>query len=279
MLDDPLGIMRQLAQASGVRISAINVYDANVCSWTRPAGRPWEPKLVSGEPFLKQVRYPYRGRRVKVFGNSSFLSVSIGGSFPTQPFSVNEIDLNNLLLQNRAIPNATGYCVFTETGDLSFDQRSIINRIEFSLLMRELALQTGEKLGIFRNNISVYLKKPSMARVSACVDGLTTLAARIEIMEKELDFSILPSRFHTLIPLIMKWAIDDDLDRENLLENLPRTKLEKFVEEVEPYLQPIDSYLGAFGQYPPSEAVCALGRLAECAAEAKRLLEKNPLDG
>lgn len=279
MSDDPLGIIRQLAQASGVCISAINVYDANVCSWTRPAGRPWEPRLIFGEPFLKQVRYPYRGRRVKVFGNTSFLQISVGGSFPIQPFSVNEVDLNNLLLQNQAIPNPTGYCVFTETGNLSFDQTALINRIEFSSLIRELTLETGEKLRIFRNDISVYLKKPSMARVTACIDGLTTLAARLEVTEKELDLSILPLKFQALIPLIRKWAIDDDTDREEFLENVPRTKLKKFVEEVEPYLQSIDSYLASVDQRPPSQEVCALGRLAECAVEARRLFEQKPPNG
>jgi len=275
VLDDPLRIIRQLAEQSGGRISTINLYDSNVCSWTRPAGRPWEPTLISGEPFLKQVRYECRARSVKVSANSSFLHISVGGSFPTQPFSVNEVDLNNLLLQNQPIPNATGYCLFTETGDLSSDQRAVINKVEFSLLILELALQTDEKVSIFRNNISVYLKKPTIARTIACIDALITLAAKIEISKEELDLTILPSKFHSLIPLISKWAIGDDTDRESFLENLSRGKLKEFIEEVEPYLQSIDSYLASVRQHPPSEEVCALARLAECAFEARILLEQK----
>jgi len=271
--------MRQLAQVSGGRVSAINVYDANVCTWTRPAGRPWEPKLVSGEPFVNQVRYPYRGRKLKILGNNSFLHVSVGGAFPTQPFSVNEPDLNNLQLEDRRIPNATGYSVFTKTGDLSFDQRVLINKTEFRSLVRELALQTEEKLSIFLNDISVYLKKPSMARVMACIDGLTTLAARIEVTEKGPDLSILPLQFHPLIPLIKKWAIDDDSNREDFLEHMPRAILKKFVEEVAPYLHSIDSYLDSYGQKLPAEEACALGRLAECAMEARRLVEQKLPNG
>src|SRR4029077_5607505 len=186
----------------------------------------------------------------------------------------------NWQLGDRGIPNATGYSVFTQTGDLSFDQRVLINKAEFSSLIRELALQAEEKLSIFRNEISVYLKKPSMARVMACIDGLTTLATNIEVTEEEPDLTTLPAQLHPLIPLIRKWAIDDDSNREDFLENMPKAMLQRFVEEVEPYLHSIDSDLDSYGQKPPPEEACALGRLAECAVEAKRLLEqKSPMTG
>lgn len=54
-------------------------------------------------------------------------------------------------------------------------------------------------------------------------------------------------------------------------------QLKKFIEEVEPYLQLINSYLPSTDQDRPSEDVCALGRLAECAVEARRFLAQNSL--
>jgi hypothetical protein len=206
------------------------------------------------------------------------LHLSIAGSFPAQPLSVNERNLIDPLLQEAGsvtIDNAIRYPLFTKTGNLSPDQRSLVENTEFRSLLRELDLQTGEKLIVSTDELSAYLKKPTAERITSLIDGFVNLINHIDIPQEELDLNVLPPQFHPLIPLIKKWAIGDDLDREDFLENFPKAVLERFVMEVEPYLRPIDSYLDSFGYRPPSEQACALGRLAECAVEAKRYLEAD----
>ncbi|MGB9463889.1 MAG: hypothetical protein WBR10_02145 [Candidatus Acidiferrum sp.] len=271
-------MMRELARRFRGRISPIKLYDANVCTTTHPPGRSWELAVLSGEPFSKQLRYLYRGRKIRLLCNNSFLHLSIAWSFPSQPMSINEKNLTNPQLQETqgiTIDNAKQYPLFTETGNLSPAQRSLVENTEFRTLIRELNLRAEEKLNIFSDEISAYLKRPTAERVTGLIDGIISLADHTDVAEDELDFSVLPRQFHPVIPLIKKWAINDDSDREDFVKKLPKAVLERFIMEVEPYLRPIDSYLDSFGDRPPTEQACALGRLAECAIEVKRHLEAD----
>jgi len=273
--DNPLLVMRELAKRSKGKISSITLYDANVCTTTHPASRPWELTVVSGEPFSKQLRYSHCGRKIRIFGNRYFLHVSIVGSLSARQLSVNErnlIDSPSHEAGSVALGNAIRYPLFTKTGSLSPAQRSLLENDELRSLLRELDLQTEERLIVSTDEISVYLKKPTVERVSSLIDRLADLINRHEITQEELDLNVLPPQFHPLIPLIKKWAIADDLDRENFLEKFTKAVLKRFVAEAEPYLRPIDSYLDSFGDRPLSEQACALGRLAECAVDAKRYL-------
>ncbi len=115
--------------------------------------------------------------------------------------------------------------------------------------------------------------RPAEARALAAIDALVSLADRVDIHKaEELDFSKLPPAFCPLIPLVKEWAIDDDSDREQLLSGSSKAALSAFVQQVEPFIQALDSYLDSFGDSPSPEAA-ALARLAECAREAKQHLE------
>ena len=101
------------------------------------------------------------------------------------------------------------------------------------------------------------------------------MADQLEALEPELDLQGLPTQFHVLIPLIKKCGIADDFDRDEFLSNLPRQSLQQLTEIVTPFLRTIDSYLDSFDETPPNEQAIALGRLAECALEAKQLLKQS----
>lgn len=277
MFNDPLAICRELAKQFKGRTSSINLYDGNVCAWTHPSGRTWESVLLSGEPFLRQLRYSHRGHRIRIFANHRFLNVEVMGSFAIQHLSINQKNANNPLLKGADTLTIDGkqYSCFTEPGTLSSDHKNLFAKTEFTVLMRELGLQTQESIHFAEDSISVYLDQPPLRRVTNAVEGLIGLAESIARHPEELDLRILPVRFHPLIPLINKWAIGDDADREDFLETLPRSALESFASEVEPYLRSIDSYLDSFGSQPPSQEATALGRLAECAVEAKQYLKSN----
>ncbi len=276
MPDNPLEVLREMAKQSKGRVSSISLYDANVCTWTHPADRSWEYIIVSGEPFSKQLRYAYRGHRIRIFASNYFLEAAVAGSFAIDPLSINRKNANDPLLKAAYIltMNDGRYSCFTKSGMLSSSHKNFFVRVEFIALMRELNLQSQESVHFAQDNVSVYLYKPPLFRVSTAIERLIDLAQSVG-GDLDLDPSVLPVQFHPLIPLIKKWAIADDADREDFLETLSRSDLQSFASEVEPYLSSIDCYLDSFRSQPPPEEAVALGRLAECAVEARQHLKAD----
>jgi hypothetical protein len=79
----------------------------------------------------------------------------------------------------------------------------------------------------------------------------------------------LPERFHYLIPLILTWGEPDDSKRSTLLEESPNGALTELVRALAPEIDETNRYLNSLDSASWSEAASALGRLAECAAEAQ----------
>jgi hypothetical protein len=277
MADNPLEIIRILAKQFKGRISSTNVYDANVCTSTHPPDKSWVSILVAGEPFSKELRYTHRNHKVRMFANQFFLEAEVISPLPIEPLSVNQKNANDPLLEAAPILTIGNqqYSSFTRSGRFSIAHMDLIAQIELTTLERELGLQANESLHFAPDAIRVYLDSPSLSRTTGAIEGMISLAERIERAEEEIDLSILPVQFHPLISLVKKWAIGDDSDRDDFLANLPKSALKAFVNEMEPYLNAIDSYLDSFGSQPPSMEAAMLGRLAECAIEAKRHLANN----
>jgi len=172
--------------------------------------------------------------------------------------------------------NGKEYPVFTENGSLSPEQATLLKRPELLALIKESDLQESESIHFTNGDLSFYLRSPTLGRITESIDRMIDLANQIETREEELDLRVLPLRFNPLIPLTKKWAVGDDLEREDLLARSSRAELRALVEKVEPYLTSIDSYLDSFGDRPPSaEAAAVLGKLAECAVEAKLYLTRK----
>ena len=136
-------------------------------------------------------------------------------------------------------------------------------------------MQEGEIVLFTKDEITFYLKQPTSDRVSRIIDRMVDLAVKVEIPDEKLDLKLLPLQFHPVIPLIEKWALPDDSDRNDQLDMTPKSILRAFVDEVNPYMEAVDSYLNSLSGKPPTEEAGALGRLAECALEAKRLLSES----
>ena len=271
--EPPFAMLAELAMRFRGKMASTNILDANVCRWTHPAGKSWESTVVSGEAFSKQLRLVHRSHKVTILANSRFLAVEVMGSYPIQPASINEENANYHLLKP-AKPlrlDHKQYSLFTKSGTHEPSHKRIFEKTVFLKLIRDLDLRPKESLHFMTDSIAVYLDRPSFSRVVTSIENLIELAVDIEAPAEELDLRVLPVQFQPLIPLIRKWAIADDSDREDFLASLTKKALAAFVRDVEPYLSSIDSYLDSFGGELP-EAACALGRLAEAALEAKRAL-------
>src|SRR5262245_27780525 len=92
-------MLKELAKKFNGRISSTNILDANVCSWTHPPGRSWEPILISGESFFKQLRFVYGDHKIRIFANNRCLKVEVMGSFRIQRLSINRANKNDPMLR------------------------------------------------------------------------------------------------------------------------------------------------------------------------------------
>jgi hypothetical protein len=276
MQSDPLATIEELGKEFKGKIAPTNFYDGNVCTWIHPRNRPWELSVTSGEPFIKELRFDYRKHGIRVFANNWFLGLEVTGSLPIEPFSINRENANYPLLEP-ATDLTIGkrqYSSFAKSGTYSLDQSALFTKSSFKRLVYELDLQARESLHFTAGNIYVYLEYSSTRRAVNAIENLISVAEDIERPIEGPDLGALPRQFEPIVPLVKKWAIDDDSDRERFLESLPKSTLESLIAAFGPFLRSIDSYLDSLGNHP-SEATCALGRLAECTLEAKRLLKER----
>jgi hypothetical protein len=164
------------------------------------------------------------------------------------------------------------YFLFTESGHLTSEHLNLIANPALARLLDSAKLTDGESIHFFEDAVSAYIIGSTLDRLNEAIDKLVVLAAAIQGPEEGQDNLQLPIQFRPLLPLIRKWSISDDEDRELFLGEQPLSVLLRFVEQVQPFLTSINSYLDSFGNRElPKEAI-ALSRLAECAAEAQLLI-------
>lgn len=127
-----------------------------------------------------------------------------------------------------------------------------------------------DSVHVFKDSISVYFRPDSEEVLDSGINSLCEIVGP-KVRNTKDSFRSLPDHFSPLIPLIEKWAEDDDSWREDMLANASPSKAATLIEKVEPFLSQIDEYLNSHHD----EAACALGRLAEVTIEAKLKLRSQ----
>lgn len=253
-------------------------YDANVCSWTKAPNQPWKFITIAGEPFSHEVQFSRNKRKVRLHANQKHILAEIVGDFSAEPVGINGENKNGPQMVDTGkhkIGN-NEYRVFAKDSKLSLPQAALLTKPEFVRLVEKMGLFEGEMIVVSRSAVSLYLVRPDSERLMQAIDQGISLAGQMEsnpAVERK-DFQKLPSQFHPIIPLLEKWSISDDSDREDLLARFPKPTLKALVDEVSPYFDSINSYLDSFGEEPLPAEAAALGRLAECAAEARVCLQE-----
>jgi hypothetical protein len=276
MAKDQFSAIRTLAKQLGGAVSSCTEFDPNVCSYERSSTEPWQVRPVQGQAFSHQLRLKYRGKQVGILANDEYTSPYVRGSFAVRPLTINRREMVagfDSLPAPRLTVGKASYPIFTSDGVWCRQDRQLLHSKEVQSLLLSLRLDRQESIHFFRNRINVYLRSPSIQRVLLCLDGIVELSEILEEPEQELDLGQLPRQFHPLVPLIKKFAIDDDADRGEFLNGLSTSRLRDLVEAVAPFIPSINAYLNSFKGHPSEEAA-ALGRIAECATEAQRLLQQ-----
>jgi hypothetical protein len=274
--DENERVLRSLAREFKGRVAQCELYDANICTCRYEPDQLWKPIPVEGAPLSKRARFSYRERKIELFSNHTYFYIGIEGAFAISAFSINlkiRIGYRSVYASDIQTPHAM-LPAFTQDGALSAIHKRVLDRPEFHALLDCAELQKGEGVVLSAGDIGVYLVKPGLGKVRSVVEKAIDLADAEQISDDESDLTQLPSKFHPLIPMIEKWAIADDLERQDLLDAASNAALKKLLAAVEPYLASIDSYLDSFIEPSVADAAAALGCLAETAAEIRQRLSR-----
>ena len=92
------------------------------------------------------------------------------------------------------------------------------------------------------------------------------------------EFIAFPDGLTPSVPLMKKWAIDDDETRSRKLRRCARSARQRLADAVVPLLPTIDHFLDSFAASPP-EGAGAPGSLVQASFEAQSLLLNDPEAG
>ena len=231
--------------------------------------------LYGGATLTQQLRGLYRGHKIELLANNELILADVEASYGR--FELIQINPRSTRFQHgkparTVTTSGAKHAIFTLDGNLSLAQAELYESGILGRLLDVIDPSEGEEINVSQRLVRVYLQRPNMDRVTTIIDAV------IDLMPHEQGtpaaFATIPEALRPLVPLLAKWAIDDDDERSRKLKRCTRSTRQKLVDAVVPLLPTIDSFLDSFGANPPEEA-CALGSLAQAALEAQSLLPDN----
>jgi len=271
---DPVAVLTSIAKHSRTSVRETNLFDANVCTSPIDPDRPWEHLPLPGDIFRHKVDIAFGARKVRLRANGEFVVVEIPSNLDVDVLSINRQDkVFQLELSSFKVPSFPSLQVFASSTDDNL--RQFLASTNFALALAALSLKEAESLHIYRNGPVLYLKRESPDEILEAVEILCDFVQKLRSLDECKNLDGLPPEFKKLSALIPEWAEPDDEMRSELLERKSEVALRRFVDAVEPHIPSINKYLDSFSEEGLSEGAAALGRLAECATEARLILEKG----
>lgn len=227
--------------------------------------------LYGGTTLTRQLRTLYRGHKIELLANEELIRVDVEAGYGRfELFMINRRSTSVYGKPARTINTRSAkHVIFTLDGNLSGPQSELYASGVLARFLDVFDPHEGEEINVSQHLVRVYLQRPNLSRVMATIHAVIDLMPHDERGPAEL--ATLPDALRPLVPLLAKWAIDDDEERSRKLKRCAQSTRQKLVDAVVPLLPAIDDFLDSFGANPPEEA-CALGSLAQAALEAQSLL-------
>jgi len=270
-------ILRTIADERRTRVRNIEDYDPNACQFTIDAAHEWRPVATEGHPFWQEIRFSLDGRRVTISANQGWFRLKVEGKLKVGVCSINKSNQIEMMekteLRVAADPR---WDIFVPARTRpSIDLRSFLKLPRLhDAVVQLLGTDPSSGLHIFAGALLLYARAHSAQELSDKIEILSRLVGTYRPLIRLSDLISLPERFHHLIPLIVKWAEPDDLKRAALLDESSNSSLSELVQALAPEFDEIDWYLSSFDDTAWPEAATALGRVAECAVEARPKLSR-----
>jgi len=140
----------------------------------------------------------------------------------------------------------------------------------FSKMVSDLNFSDAE--GVFFYNGEIYLalsyERDVLGLINRTIDMVNANPILFYEDKTERIFKKnITENLRHLIPLLKKWSIPDDSEREQLMEEISETQKKKLIKAVWPFMAEINDFLNSFGDEPLNYEACLLGNLAELVSE------------
>lgn len=140
----------------------------------------------------------------------------------------------------------------------------------FINIIKDLKLSNDETISIREDGIGLALRVDR--DLSLVLDEIINLIDKnkdvfkmqntVKIFKKNI-----PENLQVLLPLMKKWAIPDDGEREQAIEGLSNNQKVKLINMVEPFMNEINKFLDSFEDGALTHEATLLGNLAELVSE------------
>jgi hypothetical protein len=252
--------LRLLATAIGGRVGRCDHFNPN-----------------QGQVECREAKGKLKCYRVRVGESRSRFSLNLRGFETSIAFAVGEPD--RICVMDRQLRLAAlGSLQVYVSEDLAPDKirRWLKNARNLSVL-QAVGCTRLEPLQVYRNGLS-FLANPRratpdlLALLVKLADALPRPRYKLRpgqlmIDGLALDTKALPKDLRGLVPHIVNWAVGDDVERQERIDNAMQAELTRLLKEVGPSLGRINEFLDSFGSRTfPNEAIL-LGRLAEAVVE------------
>lgn len=253
---DSIGVLHALAESLGSRVTKTNVM------------------LMGNTTLTRQLRALDRGHKIELLANDSLILADVEANYGRfELLKINPRSARTPYGRPAGTINTAGveHVIFTIDGSLSRAQAELYESGVLERLLNVIDPHDGEEINVSQRLFRVYLRGPSVDRVMAIIHGVIDLMPH----DTAAELDTFPDALRPLVPLMTKWAIEDDEERSRKLRRCTQSARQRLVDAVVPLLPAIDQFLDNFGANPPEEA-CALGTLAQAALEARSLISGVP---
>lgn len=248
--------LKELSARLGGKIKSINNFNVNL-----------------GETsFKKIIIKDYRQYKIEIdeYKDAVLLGVKVDSHLALSVNKPDRIFSYNIPKHLPGMP----YKIFVSDEKYNFEQNEYVKEFwsSFSNLLRRISLSETESIFLYNNYVFFFLA--AERDIVSELDGIIDLInANNNIFKRQSIRSIsskgVPESLKPLIPLLKKYSISDDAEREQLIMEMKQKEKVKLINSVQPFFEEINAYLDSFKENPLSEEAILIGDLAQLVSELK----------
>ena len=226
---------------------------------------------LNGTSYRALIVKGYKGYKIEIndFGKIYEMCINVESDFA---FSINIPDKLFGFVTAARIVDFPYNVYFSDDDDISPSEN-----VDFKVFMnpflskiKELLLAEDEGVFYYQNWINIVLN-PSRNLIAILDYTIDLIGNNSLIFSKNNKERIykknIPENLRPLVPLLKKWSIPDDSEREQLMEETSEKQERNLVKKVNPYMPKINAFLDSFGDEALSHEAILLGNLAELISE------------
>ena len=200
--------------------------------------------LYGGTTLTRQLRVLYRGHKIELLANEDLTLADVEASYGRfELLQINPISTRFQLKPARTTNTSSAkHVILTFDGNLSGPQSELYESGVLGRFLDVVDPHEGEEINVSQRLVRVYLQRPNLNRVMATIHAVIDLMPHDE--RAPAEFAAFPDALRPLVPLLAKWAIDDDDERSRKLKRCAQSTRQKLVDAVVPLLPAIDDFLG-----------------------------------